>query len=1141
MNKLIFIISLFAFSGQLFGQATSCEIADPFCTGVTYGFPMNTSTTAQVGPNYSCLFTQPNPVWYYLLIDQPGNITINMTSPTGNDIDFTAWGPFSSMSGICSQLTATCSTCPNNTDDPTFYPAGAGGTTIDCSYDPAEFENVHISNAITGQYYLLCITNFENTAGDIVFSQSNVGQPGAGSTNCAIITPCDITAATANPTACTPGTNLYDVSGTITFHDAPTTGQIVVSDNAGASQTINLPFTSPANYNLTNLNSDGTTHTITISFTDDQFCNYSLTYTAPGPCNACTANAGPDQSVCSLTTNLAAVTQAGDVNLAWSGPAGITFTSPNSANTSVTATSTGQYILTWTITNSLGNTCSDNVTINFNTIPTPSITGNLTICSGAATTLDAGAGYTSYIWSPSGNTQTINVTTAGTYAVTVTNASGCTGTASVNVIVNSSLSPTVTGNDFCTGSSSLLDVGGGYSTYLWSTTETTQTINVFATGTYFVTVSNATGCSGIGQVTVNQIPNPVPDISGPLSFCVGFSTTINAGAGFASYLWSDNSTNQTLLVNSAGNYSVTVTNSSGCTGTDLVTTTVYNGLTPAITGNVQICSGSSTALDAGTGYSGYIWSNSLNMQTISVNAAGNYSVTVNDINGCTGSATTTVSLNPSPTTSITGDLSMCWGETTLLDAGSGFASYSWTGGILSQTLSVNSSGIYTVTVTNAFGCTGTASATVVESSNVIVSALTSHSICSGEWAYLTATASGGTAPYVYYWNNTASSASIGVQPAIPTSYTVSVTDANGCVSNLVNVNVFVSLPLIVDVEALPTSICPNDPVQLSVNITQGGGPPYSIFTSNGTVLVPPISVSPQNSGLQWLYVQDGCGSIAHDSVFITVNTPPVVNFVSDTTAGCEPLTVSFTPMNPQPGQTYFWDFGDGSYNQISYDMNPAHGFAQDGLFDVSLTITSPEGCSSTYMHNDMIHVYPLPSARFVALPSSASIVKPEIHFINYTDFASSYIWSFGDGDSSSVMHPWHWYSALGSYLVQLIAISDMGCTDTVRSVVVIRDEYTFYAPNVISPDLDELNDVFYVVGNGISKKDFHMYIYDRWGEIIFETDKYDPDPEIAKQLGWDGRAKNGAIVPVGTYTWLVKYYDGDHIQHDRTGAVNVIR
>jgi PKD repeat protein len=392
---------------------------------------------------------------------------------------------------------------------------------------------------------------------------------------------------------------------------------------------------------------------------------------------------------------------------------------------------------------------------------------------------------------------------------------------------------------------------------------------------------------------------------------------------------------------------------------------------------------------------------------------------------------------------------------------------------------------------------------------------------------------------VYYWNNVISNASIGVQPLMTTSYSVYVVDANGCTSNTAIANVNVTPPLIVDVTASATSICPGQPVMLTVAVVQGGGPPYTIYNSNGVVLIPPITIYPPNSGLQWLYVHDGCGSVAHDSVYITVNPVPFVNFVSDTMAGCEPLTVAFTPMNPQAGEIYLWNFGDGSYNQLSYDMNPVHNFSQDGIFNITLTVTNSYGCSSTYVHNQMIRVYPAPDARFIAEPSSASIVKPLIHFINLSEYASTYIWSFGDGDSSSIENPWHWYPSLGEYMVQLIAVSDMGCPDTARSMIIIRDEYTFYAPTAISPDLDEVNDVFYVWGNGISVRDFHMYIYDRWGEIIFETDKY--DPETPWKYGWDGRAKEHDVVPVGSYTWLVKYYDGDHIQHDKSGVVNVIR
>ena len=89
--------------------APTCALANPFCTGTTYTFPASTGTTAQVGPSYGCLFSQPNPAWYFMQIQNPGNLTIGMSSSTGVDIDFVAWGPFASQAAACANLTGTCS------------------------------------------------------------------------------------------------------------------------------------------------------------------------------------------------------------------------------------------------------------------------------------------------------------------------------------------------------------------------------------------------------------------------------------------------------------------------------------------------------------------------------------------------------------------------------------------------------------------------------------------------------------------------------------------------------------------------------------------------------------------------------------------------------------------------------------------------------------------------------------------------------------------------------------------------------------------------------------------------------------------------------------------------------------------------
>jgi len=197
--KKLFLISIITLANLIFGimavysqsAATTCANAAPFCAGTVYTFPMDTGTTGETGPNYGCLYTYPNPVWYYFKIANPGNITI-FISGGANDVDFACWGPFTSPVAECDTgLTAGCdwagnwsatNPCPDNTTSPNFYPSG---NMVDCSYDPSSTENCHILNALTGQYYMLCITNYANVPGNLTFSLAG----GNATTDCGIVAP----------------------------------------------------------------------------------------------------------------------------------------------------------------------------------------------------------------------------------------------------------------------------------------------------------------------------------------------------------------------------------------------------------------------------------------------------------------------------------------------------------------------------------------------------------------------------------------------------------------------------------------------------------------------------------------------------------------------------------------------------------------------------------------------------------------------------------------------------------------------------------------------------------------------------------------------------------------------------------------
>ncbi len=315
--------------------------------------------------------------------------------------------------------------------------------------------------------------------------------------------------------------------------------------------------------------------------------------------------------------------------------------------------------LTVTVTDTNGCSTTESQTVTVTSPVTPTITaqGATTFCAGGSVTLTASSGV-AYSWSNGATTQAITVNTTGAYLVTVTDASGCSAqSAATNVTVNERPAiPVVTTSGpttFCSGGSVNLTAPAGYA-YLWSNGATSQSINVTSSGTFSVTVTNASGCSaqsGSTTVTANANPaTPVVTASGPLTFCTGGSVTLTAPSGY-SYLWSNGATTQSINVTSSGTFSVTVTNASGCSAQSGSTSVTVNAnpATPIITagGSTSICAGSNVTLTAPAGFS-YRWSNGATTQSINATAAGNYTVTVTNANGCSAtSAPTTVTLKTS--------------------------------------------------------------------------------------------------------------------------------------------------------------------------------------------------------------------------------------------------------------------------------------------------------------------------------------------------------------------------------------------------------------------------------------------------------------------------------------------------------------
>ena len=426
--------------------------------------------------------------------------------------------------------------------------------------------------------------------------------------------------------------------------------------------------------------------------------------------------------------------------------------------------------------------------------PTPTLTPTATVPGGQTVVWYTAATGGSTISNPSISW----VGTATFYAAALDNATSCESAlrTAVTLTINATQPAAITAGgplSFCQGGSVVLTANNG-SSWLWSNGATTQSITVNATGNFTVSVTQSAGCSDVSPVTavtVNQLPVSNISASGATTFCEGTNVVLTASAG-NSWLWSNGATTQSITVSTTGNYSVIVTGTGGCTALSATTPVTVNVNPPALinaNGVTTFCNGSSVILTASSGNS-YLWSNGATTQSITVNTSGNFIVAVTQNGGCVSNSTTTnVTVNPNPAADITanGATSFCQGDNVTLTASPG-NNWLWSNGSISQSITVNAAGNYSVTVTDANSCSTASSATVVTVSPNPVASITASPYIK-LYPGLKTTLTANTTPpgvYTYTWfkngvvvtgANTATLANIDLDDL--GSYTVTVTNTTG--------------------------------------------------------------------------------------------------------------------------------------------------------------------------------------------------------------------------------------------------------------------------------------------------------------------------------------------------------------------------
>ena len=639
-------------------------------------------------------------------------------------------------------------------------------------------------------------------------------------------------------------------------------------------------------------------------------CGLTATITPNGPTTFCAGGS-------------VMLTSSGASSYAWS---------TGATTQAITVTTSGSYNVTVTYANGcMGSASPVAVTVNVNPAPTITPNGPTTFCAGGSVMLTSSSA-SSYFWSNGATTQAITVTTSGTFNVMVTNSNGCLGSATaVTVTVNANPTPAITPNGpttFCLGGSVML-TSSSASSYTWSTGASTQAITVMTSGTYDVTVTNGNGCIGISSPLVVIAANPIPIITpdGPTTFCQGGSIMLATSAA-TTYLWSNASTTQSITVTTSGAYNVTVTDSIGCAGSGTpVLVTVHANPSPTITpgGPTTFCDGGSVVLTSSIA-NAYAWSNGATTQAVTVGAGGAYDVTVTDVNGCTGTAASvSITVNPNPTPAITpnGPTTFCLGDSVTLTS-SAASSYAWSNGATTQSVTVTLPGSYNVTVSDGNGCVGSATPVTVTINPNPTPTVTPNgptTFCVGGSVILTSSPASS-----YTWSNGATTQAI--TPATSGSYSVTVTDAIGCLGSSTPVTVTVyPNPSPTITPGGPTTFCDGGSVTLMASAAT------SYLWSNAST-TQSILVTTSGSYIVTVTDANGCvGSSTAMAVQVNANPTPTAT-PNGPTVFCDG---GFALLTSSAATNYLWSDGSttstitvmtsGSYNVTVTDSNGCQGSA----------------------------------------------------------------------------------------------------------------------------------------------------------------------------------------------------------------------
>ena len=716
-------------------------------------------------------------------------------------------------------------------------------------------------------------------------------------------------------------------------------------------------------------------------------------------------------------------------------------------------------------------------------------------------------------------------------------------------------------------------------------TATATSYTASASGDYTVEVINpSTLCSATSSattITVNALPSAVITPAGPTTFCFLGSVVLNANIGTGlNYQWKLNgaplsgATASSYTANESGSYTVEVTNAGPplCSATSIATTVTVNPLPSAAiiaAGPTTFCFGGNVILNANTGTGlSYQWK--LNGNNIigataasyTANASGIYTVVVTNSNLCSATSNQIpITVNPIPTATFTVPSGVCPNLDVLVDyidigSVSATASFLWSfdGGNATQIVPNNNdsynvnwstSGTKTITLSvTDLGCTSLTNSMNVEVFVLpLVDAGSDIEVCSGAIVPIGTT---GVLAYTYLWtpafgitDPTQSNSTIQLQNNTPDTqtYQFTLTASNGQCSNSDAMLFSITSPPAVEFN-VPLGQCFEGnsfdfeavgEFTSTASFIWNFGPNANVATSS---LINPSNISFNTWGSQnvTLQVNDaGCFSNLFMSN-VQVYDEPNANFEAEVPWGCVPLKVNYINMSSAPSSqmNYTWNFGIGN---TSSSLSPSYNYDDAGVYSVSLSVETPQGCSDMLSMDSLVHVFPMPTPGFLVDRYEATILDPNITFTSNAYNADSAWYVISTGDTLYGFNQYHSFpDSAGVYSIMQYVTNQYACSDSIDRSITITTGYKIFIPTNFTPNGDDLNEFFKPFGEGI--KSYYVVIFNRWGQQVYAS--YD------SENGWDGKDYSGNKALPGEYFYRINLVDERNYSQQVEGVISLM-